>query len=244
MQKKTKTLLSATAAALAVLSAVPLSGCMDMGIGGDSTSEITSVEVAQTSFTIEENAVNNMCNGAIKLTVTGMQRRPMSVFAGSSIEGARGEMDGSSESSVGAASAATDIAIQVDVSYTWNLSTYQQATGGGSVPLSLKDVLLPGSLMYVTGTDPDGNPYTTADIIVPAAQENVNALAINAQWDYDVLNSPLPETSVTKTGSFLLRVPSTVNNLSLVIMTPMGGQELSADAPNTGETYIYELPLT
>lgn len=236
----------ALSSVLAFAAPAALSGCA--GGGGSSTAENT-VAVNQTSYQIEENAVNNMCNGAMKLSVTGMQRRPTSVFSGSSIQGGSQGMDGTSDSQVSAATE-TDIAIQVDISYTWNVNTYIQAVtaAGGqasTAPSSLIDVLVPGTLMYVSGTDADGNPYMSADIISPPAQEDVNALAINAQWDYDVLNSPLPETSVTKTGSFLLRVPSTVNNLKLVIITPMGGQDpKSANDIGSGETYLYELPLT
>lgn len=251
-KKKTtnaKRITALAASALLMLSTpVVLTGCMGGGGGGDSTAE-NAITVAQTSYQIEENAVNNMCNGAMKFTVTGMQRRPTSVFSGADIQGGNQGMDGTSDSQVGAA-ASTDIAIQVDVSYTWNVNTYIQAVtaAGGqasSTPSSLGDVLVPGTLMYVSGSDADGNPYMSADIISPSAQEDVNALAINAQWDYDVLNSPLPETSVTKTGSFLLRVPSTVNNLKLVIVTPMAGQDFT-NLNNIGnaETYMYELPLT
>lgn len=247
IQTKNKTVAILSALLLSVMMPFALTGCMP-GEEDPSTAE-NAITVAQTSFQIEENAVNNMSNGAMKFTVTGMQRRPTSVFSGASIQGGNQGMDGTSASQVGAASE-TDVAIQVDVSYTWNVNTYISAVtaAGGqasSTPSTLGDVLIPGTLMYVTGNDADGNTYMSADIISPDAEKDVNALAINAQWDYDVLNSPLPETSVTKTGSFLLRVPSTVNNLKLVIVTPMGGQDFTnVDNISAGETYMYELPLT
>lgn len=242
-----KTTALSLVAVLALSTPFALTGCM--GGSNDSSTAENAITVAQTSYQIEENAVNNMCNGAMKFSITGMQRRPTSIFSGASIQGVSQGMDGTSDSQVSAA-ATTDIAIQVDVSYTWNVNTYIQAVtaAGGqasSTPSNLIDVFVPGTLMYVSGLDADGNPYMSADIISPDAQEDVNALAINAQWDYDVLNSPLPETSVTKTGSFLLRVPSTVNNLKLVIVTPMGGQDFTnINNISNGETYMYEFPLT
>lgn len=240
MFKKTASLL--LVGSLCLICPIALTACE-----APSSNENTAVQVDQTSYKIETNAVNNMCNGAMKMMVTGMQRRPMSIFSGANIS-AGNALDSTSDTTVGEAST-TDIAIQVDISYTWNTSTYTQALAAAGetspqVPTTLIECFAPGTLMYVTGTDADGNPYMSADIISPEAQEDVNALAINAQWDYDVLNSPLPETSVTKTGSFLLRVPSTVNNLSLIIVTPMGGQSVSSQDIGLGETYIYELPLT
>lgn len=246
---KKKTLALAVSATLALSAPIALTGCMGGGGNSNSGTAENAITVAQTSYQIEENAVNNMCNGAMKFSITGMQRRPTSVFSGASIQGVSQGMDTTSDSQVSAA-ATTDVAIQVDVSYTWNVNTYIQAVtaAGGqasSTPSNLIDVFVPGTLLYVSGMDADGNPYMSADIISPDPQEDVNALAINAQWDYDVLNSPLPETSVTKTGSFLLRVPSTVNNLKLVVVTPMGGQDFTnVNNIGNGETYMYEFPLT
>lgn len=219
-----------------------------MGGGGSDENE-NFVSVSQTAYTIELGAVNNMVNNALRLKVTDVQRRPTSIFSGATINGADADgMSGTASSTVGEANT-TDIAIQVDVSFTWNVNAYVTAVGqaGGqvsAVPETLGDALVPGTYMYVSGVDADGNEYMSADIISPAAQDDVNALAINAQWDYDVLNSSLPETSVTKTGSFLIRVPSTVDDLKLNIMTPMAGQSMGGTEDiTTSTTYIYELPL-
>lgn len=234
--------------ALLVPTSVALTGCM----GGGSDENTNTMAVSQTAYTIERNAVNNMVNNALKLTVTDIQRRPTSVFSGADISKGSGSsdgIDGTTESQVGEANT-TDIAIQVDVSLTWNVNTYTQAVlaAGGqasNVPETLEEALVPGKYMYISGTDADGNDYMSADIISPSAQENVNALAINAQWDYDVMHAKLPEASVTKTGSFLIRVPSTVDNLKLNIMTPMAGQAVGGSSDiTTGTTYIYELPLS
>lgn len=241
--KKIATMLCA--GALIVPAFLSLTGCM----GGGSSEDDGLMAVSQTAYTIELGAANNMANNALKLTVTDIQRRPISVFSGATINKGSGDdgMDGTSASRVGASNS-TDIVIQVDVSLTWNLNTYVSAltaSGASSVnpPETLGDALLPGTYMYVSGVDADGNPYMSADIISPTAQKDVNALAINAQWDYDIMNSPLPETSVTKEGSFLIRVPSTIDDLKLNIMTPAGGQSVDDDI-TVGTTYIYELPLS
>ena len=236
--KISKVLITGAMSAI-LCSSIFLTGCMG---GGE---EQTGTQVAQTNIQINLNAENDMCNDALKLTVTGIQRRPTSIFAGSDI--ATSQMAGTNASEVSVANS-NDIAIQVDVSFRWNINTYTSAvTAAGGQPntsslTTLGALLQPGSLMYVEGVDSDGNIYQSADIITPAQQENVNALSIDAQWDYDVLNSDLPETSVTKTGSFLIRVPSTVQDLKLIIQTPTSGQPIDRDISGGG-TYIYELPL-
>lgn len=238
-QKITKIIILSALSLLLIVSSTFLTGC-----GG--SSQPAGVKISDTMIEIKQNAVNNMCNDALKLTVTGMQRRPTSIFAGAGIEKGS-DVGGTNESTVSVANS-NDIAIQVDVSFTWNINTYiaaleaAGASNSSAQVSTLGELLLPGTLMYVTGFDTDGNPYQSADIIVPEKQENVNALAINSQWDYDVLNSELPETSVTKTGSFLIRVPSTVSDLKLIMNTPTSGQPVDDDI-SAGGSYIYELPL-
>lgn len=251
---------------IAILLLMTLSGCGAMplsdtdilsgsrnGSSSQSSSQDISnsaIQIAQTSYAIQRNAVNDMCNGGLKLSVSNIQRRPLSVFSGSSISQSS-EMQSSpmSNSTVESVNT-TDIAIQIDMSYTWNANTYASAIAqaGGTVnntPSKLKDLLQPGSLLYVTGKDQDGNPYMSASIVTPNAQKDVNGLGINSQWDYDIINSSLPEPSVTKTGSLILKVPSTVTDLKLVMVTPMGGQDVMTpkDVPN-GNTSIYTLDLT
>ena len=158
-------------------------------------------------------------------------------------------MEGTSATEVSAA-ATTDIVVQVDVSFTWNVNTYATAlanngTTMNKAPSTLTDLFQPGKLMYIQGEDADGNLYQSADIIEPEEQKDVNQLAINSQWDYSVMYSPLPETSVTKTGSFLLRVPSTAKNLKLIFVTPTSGQDVTQpDTVGAGNVAVYELPLT
>lgn len=241
MIAKKKIIATTLCGMIAVAAPLALSGCG----GGNDSNQPAAYSVSQTDYQIELGAVNSMANNALKCTFTNIERRPMSVFAGSKISSNSSEgMDGTADSEVKNA-ATTDIVIQVDVSFTWNLSTYSTAASGTSMPKTLGDLFSPGTLMYVTGVDSDGNTYTSSDIISPEEQSDINALAINSQWDYDVLNSPLPETSVTKTGSFLIRVPSTVDDLRLVIITPMAGQDPSQpDKIKNGRADTYELVLS
>ena len=231
---------------LLVVLAFALSGCF----GGKQAEETPEgmIQISKTSYLIQKNAVNNMVSNALKFTVTDMQRRPMSTFAGSAIS-RTDSLTSSSDSKVSAA-ATNDIAVQIDISFTWNVNSYVEAVAaaGGKanrVPSTLSDLLAPGQLMYIQGEDQDGNKYQSADIITPESQKYVNQLAINAQWDYNALYSDLPETSVVKTGSILFRVPSTVKNLKLIIITPTGGQEITSpkNVP-MGNVAVYELPLT
>ena len=254
--RSSKRIIMPVAAAAMLSACLVLPGCFgglsdpvgtaSNGSGGSSTSDNANmVQVSQTSYGITRNAVNNMCNGALKFSVTDMQRRPMSTFSGSAISSAEGGGSGAVS-----AAATNDIVVQIDVSYTWNVNTYRTALQNAGndvnmVPSALKDVLQPSKLMYIQGEDADGNLYQSADVIVPAEQKDVNQLAINAQWDYNVLNSPLPETSVTKTGSFLMRIPSTAKNLKLIFVTPMSGQDVSrVETIQQGNVAVYELPLT
>ena len=247
MRSKTKTRIAAIAVCLPLtLSPLMLTGCFGGGGGEESNSNV--IQVSQTSYEIQRNAVNDMVNRGLKFTITDMQRRPMSVFSGSSISKSQA-MEGTSATEVSAA-ATTDIVVQVDVSFTWNVNTYATAlanngTTMNKAPSTLTDLFQPGKLMYIQGEDADGNLYQSADIIEPEEQKDVNQLAINSQWDYSVMSSPLPETSVTKTGSFLLRVPSTAKNLKLIFVTPTSGQDVTQpDTVGAGNVAVYELPLT
>lgn len=241
MIAKKKIIATMLCGMLAITSPFVLSGCG----GGDESDQPAAYSVSQTDYRIELGAINSMANNALKCTFTNVERRPMSIFAGSKISSSSsGSMDGTSDSEV-KNTATTDIVIQVDVSYTWNLNTYVTAAEGTSAPKTLGDLFSPGTLMYVTGVDSDGNAYTSSDIISPEEQSDINALAINSQWDYDILNSPLPETSVTKVGSFLIRIPSTINDLRLIIITPMAGQNPSQpDKIKNGRADTYELLLS
>lgn len=261
---KQRTIASIITASLLSTSGVILSGCDNPFFGGQqSVANINSATgqtsngngngnvtaLATTSYELTEDSVNDFCNGAMKLTVTDVQRRPMSTFSGAQISGGSSGSSSSSSSSVTSASD-NSIVLQIDISYTWNQNTYLQAvskaTGQApSPPSTLKDILQPGTLMYVEGEDADGNLYRSADILVPKKEEDVNQLAINSQWDYDAIDSSLPEASVTKTGSVLMRVASTAKNLKLVMYTPTGGQDVTnKDAVTAGTINMYEMSLS
>ena len=218
---------------------------MGTGTTSGSSSNENATTLQQSAVQVSLGAQNAMVNNALQMTITDVQRRPLSVFEGATISGSD-----TNASSVSAMST-NEIAIQVDVNFTWNVNTYTTALAAAgastsATPSSLEDLLAPGTLMYIEGVDADGNPYRASDIIVPAEQENVNSLAINSQWDYAVIEADLPETSVQATGSILFRVASTARDLQLVMITPTSGQDITrADTVATsGNTTTYTLPLS
>lgn len=247
MSKKAKIIAAGASAALLLSSALVGCGAQDpmasVTGGGDNSNEENVLVLSQENISMVPGAENPMCNNALKLTVTDMQRRPLSTFANSSIS-----TGGTGQGSTTSAST-DDVVIEVDISYTWNINTYNAALASMGVqnanPSTLKDLLRPGTLMYIAGTDANGEPYIVADVIQPEKQENTNALAINYQWNYDILNTQLPEASKRQDGSMLFRCASTASNLKLYIITPMSGQAADDDnALLAGNVAQYTLDLT
>ena len=244
----------AIAASGLLLASLPsLSGCSAIqGAfgGGEPTNARGTVNtlatLSQRTFQLEKNAVNDMCNGGLKLTYLDMQRRPMSTFAGQELSSAG--LSGTENDGDVSELQTNDIAIQVDVSFTWNVNTYIDTTTAvlgesADIPSTLGEILQPGVLMYVQGEDADGNEYLSGDIIHVEEEEN-SPLATSSSWNYDILDTLLPETSVTSQGSFLIRVASTARNLTLYIVTPVGGQNIDPEEIFNRSVDIYELPLT
>ena len=144
------------------------------------------------------------------------------------------------------------VAIEVDVSYTYNstaLTTNTQQYGGninGSVT-TLSDLLLPGKLMYITGKDQNGSEYVASDVLAvnTGTQTADNTLGTNAQWDYDVLDSELPQAAQTKTGSMVFIVSSTAKDLTLHIITAnKNASPTNEEAVGAGNNYHYTLDLS
>ena len=255
--KKLGAIAVAIPLALSLGSPLAISGCAFFG-GGEQQQSVGTGNVnkgknenvsilEETSYDLELGAENSMVNGGLKFSLIDVQRRPMSTFAGSDMS--KAASSGTNDRSV--SPMATDsIVIQMDVSYTWNVNAYtaavQKATGSTPrSPSALKALLTPGTLMYIEGVDDDGNRYISGDVIEPEEQDDVNQLAINAQWDYSILSSSLPETSVRKSGSILMRVASTAKDLKLIIYTPTGGQDISdTEAVAMGEVDKYVFPLS
>ena len=249
MSKKAKIFAAGASAALLLSSALVGCGAQDPmasvtgGGGGEGSNEENVLVLSQENIAMTPGAENPMCNNALKLTVTDMQRRPLSTFANASIS------TGTSGQGYTTSASTDDVVIEVDISYTWNINTYNTAlasTGANSAsPSTLKDLLRPGTLMYIAGADENGEPYIVSDVIQPEKQEDTNALAINYQWNYDILNTPLPEASKRLDGSMLFRCASTASNLKLYIITPMSGQAADDDnALLAGQVSQYTLDLT
>lgn len=212
--------------------------------GGTSSSNANVTRTTSTAYAIKIGAKNPMVNDAVQLTVTGVERRPVSTFA-NAMQDASGGSSASSDDT-------NRVAIEVDVSYTYNstaLTTNTQQYGGninGSVT-TLSDLLLPGKLMYITGKDQNGSEYVASDVLAvnTGTQTADNTLGTNAQWDYDVLDSELPQAAQTKTGSMVFIVSSTAKDLTLHIITANKNESpTNEEAVGAGNNYHYTLDLS
>lgn len=253
-------------AGLLVVSPLALSGCSLFGGTGGSSSNTTAVSggngsksgtassnanvtrTTSSAYAIKIGAKNPMANDAIQLTVTGVERRPVSTFTNAM----QGASRSSSSSNTNTADDTNRVAIEVDVSYTYNsttLTTNTEQYGGnvnGSVN-TLSDLLLPGELMYITGTDQNGSEYIASDVlaVTTGSSSSSNTLGTNAQWDYDVLDSALPQAAQTKTGSMVFVVSSTAKDLTLHIITAnKNASPTDAEAVGAGNNYHYTLDLS
>lgn len=213
-----------------------------LGLAGCSQQPSGPVKTEST-IKLEKGAENTMLNGALKLTVLDVQRRPISVFQ--TTTGTDAKSDTRSDTSV----SNTDIIIEVDIRYTYNQSTLssntQQAGGDApDTPRSLGEALTHDGLMYIQGKDADGESYTSSTIMNTGTTASAGTLGINSQWDYNLSTSALPQTSEEKRGSILFRVASTAKDLNLVIVTPMKNADpLDAESITSGshDTYIMDI---
>ena len=143
------------------------------------------------------------------------------------------------------ASSSDYVVVEVDLDVEFNENTLASSTERGSVKNStLSDLLLPGQLMMVTGKDQNGADYTSCDILVPETSPEEASGFSNGDWDYNVMQSPLPAMSQTKSGSILLKVSPTVSELKLVIITANGNTDpLNPESVKSGNKKIYYLEL-
>ena len=245
---------TALATVLTVSAGLGLTGCF--GISGSSSSSSSSGDTqvdsntakmvtSSTKITMKKGSENKMFNNSITLSVLDFQRRPVSLFQGSSTQSSDA---GSSSGTVGTTST-DDVALQIDFSYMWNPNTYSTNTtnAGGTnttAPSTLEDVLQPGKLMYIQGKDQYGELYTTSTIITPDTTED-NTLSLNQQWDYNLLKGDLPQASDTKKGSIVFQVSTNVTDLELIIITPDNNPSpTQADSVLSGSNKIYSIDLT
>ena len=257
---------SCVLAGLLVASPLALSGCSLFGglggsasntttvsgtankSGGSSSSNANVTRTTSSAYAIKIGAKNPMVNDAVQLTVTGVERRPVSTFT-NAMQGTSGD---TGTSNTNTTDDTNRVAIEVDISYTYNgttLTTNTEQYGGnisGSVN-TLSDLLLPGELMYITGTDQNGSEYIASDVlaVMTGSSSSSNTLGTNAQWDYDVLDSTLPQAAQTKTGSMVFIVSSTAKDLTLHIITAnKNASPTDADAVGAGNNYHYTLDLS
>lgn len=232
-----KKIIPVAVSTMLMISSFTLTGCF-----GNNETESYSY-ITQEDYNVPIGAETLMCNGSLRMTFTNIQRRPTSIFSGASVDS--NGLSGAEASTVTSVAVSTDVAIQIDCSYTYNTNTYQAAVASSSSPSTLNEILTPGTLMYIQGEDENGEKYFSDDVIIPTAETTISSLSTNSKWDYDILNSALPETSVTKTGSFIFRVTSTATNLRLVIYSPSDGTDVSnAEDVLAGSHDTFTLKLT
>ena len=241
MCKTAKTIVAVIATAILAISAFAITGCSGipfLGGGGGKTLTSESVQIAQ-------NAKNPLVNDSLMLTVTGIQRRPLSVFQGSSVKEA-----GSQAGSGRVDSSSSDfVIVEVDMNIEYNANTLMSSAEKANIKAStLEDLLLPGELMMITGKDQNGGDYTSCDILIPETDEETQAAASssfsNGDWDYSLIKSELPTMSQTKSGSILFKVSPTASDLKLVIVTANGNPlPLDAEAVQNGNKKVYYLDI-
>ena len=201
---------------------LPLSGCGLFGGGNKSSNENITYVTSQT-IKMKENANNTMCNNAMKLTVLGVQKRPISTFAGAAVINDTNDSQGINEMS------SNSIVIEVDLSITFNDNTFRQVTsaagGDEDPPEVIEEVLIPGSLIFISGTDPNGGDYRSYAIIQPEERESPSQAISNSQWKYNILAQPVPEASETLYGSLLFKVNAKAGDLKFNIYSAYNNAE-------------------
>lgn len=201
---------------------LPLSGCGMFGGGKKSSDENVTYITSQT-VQMKENANNTMCNNAMKLTVLGVQKRPISTFAGASVINDSNDSQGVNEMS------SNSLVVEIDLSITFNDNTFRQVTqaagGDEDPPETISEILVPGYLVFITGTDPNGGDYISYAIIQPEERESPSQAISNSQWKYNILNQPVPEASETLYGSLLFKVNANAGNLKFNIYSAYNNAE-------------------
>lgn len=218
---------------------MPLSACSIFG--GDSQDE-DLVYVTSQSVEMVQGAKTQLCNNALTMTVTGIQKRPVSTFAGASVINDVADSTGINEMS------STSIIIEVDMALTFNENTFQQVTaaagGSSKAPSQVSDILVPGSLVFVTGKDPNGGDYVSRAIVMPESQAMPSQAIMNSQWHYSILKEILPEASETLTGSMLFKVSAKARDLKLIIYTANNNPEpLNEESVRLGNNKMLVLDL-
>lgn len=234
---------------LALSLSIPLSGCGGLGtssVTSSTTSSNTNSNARKTTsaaYAMKIGAQNPMVNDALQMTITNVERRPVSTFTNVS-----GPKTKSSDSKDTTGDENNRIAIEVDMQYTFNSTTFSTNTvqAGGdkpNTPSALSDILLPSELMYITGKDADGNEYVASSILT--INTSNNTLGTNAQWDYNLLDSSLPQAATKKSGSIIFTVSSTASDLTLHIITAnKNADPLDSKAVAGGNNYHYTLGLS
>lgn len=212
---RTSTVMRAGGLALAAILSLPMTGCGPFGGGGKKDENVTYVY--SQSVQVTQGAENRICNDSVGLTINGVQKRPLTTFADADVIFDTADQEGVSET------LNTSLALEIDLDITFNSHTFEDVTaaagGKEKAPKKVSEVLLPGSLIFVKGTDPNGGKYSSYAVIKPDDQMNPNQAIANSQWNYNILDATLPEASESISGSLLFKISSRAEDLQLVIFT-------------------------
>lgn len=212
---KPSIIMRAGAITLAAILSLPMTGCGPFGGGGSKSENVTYVY--SQSVQVALGAENRICNDSVGLTINGIQKRPITTFADADVIFDTADNEGISES------LNNSLALEIDMDVTFNSHTFEDVTrAAGSEenpPKKMIDILRPGSLIFIRGTDPNGGKYSSYAIIQPDDDMNPNQAIANSQWNYNILDATLPEASESISGSLLFKISSRAKDLQLVIFT-------------------------
>lgn len=219
-----------------------LSGCSLFGGGKKSSSGDEITYVTSQTIKVKENAKNVMCNNGMALTILGVQKRPISTFAGANVILDTNDSQGVNEMS------SNSIVVEIDMSITFNDNTFRQVTqasgGDEDPPSTIDEVLIPGSLIFISGKDPNGGEYRSYTIIQPETESVPSQAISNSQWKYNILREPVPEASETLNGSLLFKVNAKAQDLRFNIYSAYNNAEpLDEGAVRSGnnQQFVFDI---
>lgn len=204
-----KRAIAAAMCAALIPSALLASGCKKK-----SDNVVTTI-TTQTTKNIAIGARNQLFHGALTVTITGYQRRPLSVFT-----------------EVGAAETATsaskesiqnDDVIEVDFQIEYNKQTFAQYSDTDITTLG--DILPYGTMLRVQGKDGNGGDYACQNVLYKATDDDKTVLPTSNRWSYAMLEDPLPDAGTVMQGSILFEVSSAAQDLEMIMISPTGNAD-------------------
>lgn len=175
-----------------------------------SSSGNTTIKVAEAPVGSDVS----MYGGALKIRVTGVQKRPLSAFGPVSADDARVAM----------------VALQIDA----EVSFFRQAwANADTIPANMKAVLPVPESMVLSGVDKNGDAGSWSDFVTVQGQSQTDLTV------YDLQDSVLPPDTVKLPGSFVFKVPIDATHLVLTIKDYGQGGKPGSGTP----VQVYNIPL-